>query len=69
MLHFAHFEKEAERIDEKHYRVTIRYSRDDETEMVIRILSFGPFIRVTEPAGFVNLIKKRLRMQKSCELQ
>lgn len=68
MLHFAHFEKEAERIDEKHYRLKINYNKSDETEMVIRILSFGPLIKVTEPESFVNLIKERLKMQKSCGL-
>lgn len=68
MLHFAHFKKEAERIDDKHYRMTIRYNRDDETEMVIRVLSFGPFIKVAGPEYFVKLIKERLKMQKSCEL-
>lgn len=65
---FAHFEKEAQRLDEKHYRVTINYRQDDETELVIRVLSFGPFIKVTEPERFVGLIKKRLEMQKSCGL-
>jgi len=68
LLHFAHFEKEARRLDEKRYRVTIRYQPDDETEMVIRVLSFGPFIRVTEPESFVELIKSRLEMQKRCGL-
>lgn len=32
--------------------------------MVIRVLSFGPFIKVTEPERFVGLIKKRLEMAK-----
>ena len=68
LLHFAHFEKEAQRLDEKHYRVTINYRQDDETELVIRVLSFGPFIKATEPERFVGLIKKRLEMQKSCGL-
>ena len=68
LLHFAHFEKEAQRLDEKRYRIKIKYHQDDETEMVIRILSFGPFIKVTEPESFVELIKERLEMQKSCEL-
>ena len=67
LLHFAHFEKEAQRLDEKHYRVTINYRQDDETELVIRVLSFGPFIKVTEPERFVGLIKKRLEMQKRQE--
>lgn len=68
MLHFAHFEKQAERIDKKHYLVHIRYDKDDETEMVIRILGFGPLIEVTEPDGFRNLMIERLKRQKSCEL-
>lgn len=68
LLHFAHFEKEAQRLDETHYRITIRYQRDDETELLIRVLSFGPFLEVTEPESFVSLVKTRLEMQKSCEL-
>ena len=71
LLHFAHFAKEAERIDENHYRITIEYDRDDEVEMVIRILSFGPMIKVSEPFYFRDLIKNRLLDQKnlikSCE--
>jgi hypothetical protein len=67
LLHFAHFKKQAERIDTDRYRVTISYDKDDENEMVIRILSFGPMIRVTAPQHFVGLIKERLINQKSCE--
>ena len=67
MMHFAHFEKQAERIDDK-YRVTLKYDKDDETEIVIRILSFGPFVKVIEPEMFVELIKDRLIKQKSCGL-
>ncbi|HNX61243.1 MAG TPA: WYL domain-containing protein [Candidatus Limiplasma sp.] len=68
LLHFAHYEKEAQRLDEKRYRIRVRYLQDDETEVVIRVLSFGPFVKVTEPESFVELIKERLKMQKSCEL-
>ncbi|MGI6578763.1 MAG: WYL domain-containing protein [Saccharofermentanales bacterium] len=67
LLHFAHFEKQAEKIDDKYYKVTITYDKEDETELVIRILSFGPMIKVTAPRHFVNLIKERLINQKSCE--
>lgn len=67
LLHFAHFEKQAEKIDEERYRVSLSYDKDDETEMVIRILSFGPMIKVTSPPHFVELIKERLKSQKSCE--
>lgn len=68
MLHFAHFEKEAERIDDKRYKATVKYDKDDETEMVIRILSFGPMIKVTSPDYFVEQIKDRLRRQKYLEI-
>ena len=65
MLHFAHFEKQAEKIDDKHYVLRLKYYESDETEMIIRILSFGPYVKVEEPQEFVELIKERLNMQKS----
>ena len=68
LLHFAHFEKRAEKIDDGHYKVTIYYDKDDETEIVIRVLSFGPMLKVIAPKHFVGLIKQRLLDQKSCEL-
>ncbi|MBR3439363.1 MAG: WYL domain-containing protein, partial [Clostridia bacterium] len=68
MLHFAHFEKETQRTGDNTYRVTLYYDWDDETELVIRILSFGPKIKVIEPENFINLIKDRLKRQKSCGL-
>lgn len=69
LLHFAHFKKEAEQLDNKSYRIKIYYDKSDKTELVIRVLSFGPFVKVTEPIEFVNLIKERLIMQKSCGLK
>lgn len=69
MLHFAHFEKQAERVDDNHYILRIRYYENDETEVVIRVLSFGPYVRVIEPDSFIELIKQRLISQKSCELR
>ena len=65
-MHFAHFEKQAEKLEENRYRVTITYDKNDETEIVIRILSFGPMVKVTMPQSFVDLIKERLISQKSC---
>lgn len=66
LMHFAHFEKQAEKIAEDKYRVTVSYHKDDEAEIVIRILSFGPMIKVTAPNRFAELIKERLLSQKSC---
>lgn len=67
LLHFAHFEKQVERLEPEKYRVTIRYDAEDETELVIRVLAFGPMLRVTEPEPFIRLIQKRLLRQKGCE--
>ena len=66
LLHFAHFKKQAEKMEETRYKVSLTYDKDDETEVLIRILSFGPMIKVTGPDDFVNLIKDRLKRQRSC---
>ena len=68
MLHFAHFEKRAEKISEDEYMLTVKYDRDDTTELVIRVLSFGPMVEVTGPKDFRNLIIERLKKQKNCGL-
>ena len=67
MLHFAHFEKRAERFD-GYYLLHIKFNKDDEPEMVIRVLSFGPTVEVIEPEGFKKLIIDKLKNQKSCDL-
>ena len=64
MLHFAHFEKRAEKAD-GHYRLHIRFQKDDEPEMVIRVLSFGPLVEVLESENFKNLIIDKLKAQKA----
>ena len=64
MLHFSHLEKETERLENDLYRVTLRYQRDDEMELLIRVLSFGPKLRVISPPGFIEQIKERLNRQK-----
>lgn len=66
VLHFAHFEKEVIRLGKGKYILRVNYSVNDETELLIRVLSFGPFLKVTEPDDFIRLIKERLRSQKSC---
>ena len=63
LLHFSHLEKETKRLDENRYLVTLKYDRQDQTEMVIRILSFGPVIRVTEPESFIILLRDRIERQ------
>lgn len=68
MLHFSHFKKEAEKLDNGKYRLKIYYDSSDETELVIRVLSFGPFVEVTEPLRFRSLITERLENQKKLNI-
>jgi predicted DNA-binding transcriptional regulator YafY len=65
MLHFSDCRKETRRLDDKHYHVTLWYDSQDETEILIRVLSFGQMIRVTSPESFINLIKERIIRQKN----
>lgn len=64
LLNFSHYEKVAEYLKEqKKYRITINYDDTDETDLVIRTLSFGPHVKAMEPRRFVELIKDRLWQQ------
>lgn len=68
MLSFSDLEKETLKLDDDTYRIKLKYRVDDETEILIRILAFGPMMKVLEPEPFVNLIKERLKKQKGCGL-
>lgn len=64
MLHFSHLEKETSRLDDGSYQIKLAYDMDDETEILIRVLSFGPMLEVTGPERFRKQIRRRLKMQK-----
>ena len=68
MLHFAHFEKRVEKLDKQNYLLKIKYSHDDETELVIRILSFGPLVEVVDTDPFRALVIQKLKKQINCGL-
>ncbi len=64
MLQFASWEKQTEYDDEtKKYICKIYYDKQDETELLIRILAFGPVIKVLGPRGFLKSIKERIFRQ------
>ncbi len=63
MLHFSDLEKETEKLDERRYRITLWYKKEDETEILIRVLSFGPILKVLEPEEMVRQIRERLERQ------
>lgn len=58
LMHFSDLAKETEKLDESHYLLTVQYDKSDETEMLFRVLSFGPTIKVREPEDFKELIRK-----------
>ncbi|MDD7388769.1 MAG: WYL domain-containing protein [Lachnospiraceae bacterium] len=65
LLHFSHLEKETKKLDDRHYIVKLTYDASDETEMLIRILAFGPSVKVVEPEELIAEIRERLKKQ-SC---
>ena len=63
LLHFSHFEKETRKLEERLYQIRLRYDQDDETELLIRVLSFGPVLEVQSPGEFAALVKTRITRQ------
>lgn len=63
MLHFSHFEKKATKISDDEYELEVFYDVEDEKEMVIRILSFGPCVKVIAPQTIVDSVKEKLTKQ------
>ncbi|UZW14682.1 WYL domain-containing protein [Clostridium pasteurianum] len=64
MLNFASFQKHTGyHKDTQKYITYIYYDMKDETELLIRILSFGPVIKVLGPDRFLNILKKRIKRQ------
>ncbi len=65
MLHFSDLGKTTEVAGEKTYQMVLRYDPADEAEILIRLLSFGPFVKVIEPAEMVEKVKARLKRQRA----
>ena len=63
LLHFSHFEKETFKLDNRLYQIKLRYDKNDETELLIRVLSFGPVLEVRSPTEFIQLMKNRIQKQ------
>lgn len=63
MLQFANYEKSTRKLDEDTYECLIYYNKDNETELLIEILSFGPMIKVVGNETFLRQIKERLKRQ------
>lgn len=63
-LQFSSLEKHIRYLKEEHcFECTMYYDKADEKELVIRLLSFGPLIKVTGPEPFLGIIRKRIARQ------
>ena len=69
MLHFSYLEKETERLDDNRYKISLYYEKEDEAELLIRVLSFGPVLKVVSPDAFVEKLRKKLEKQKKLRIQ
>jgi predicted DNA-binding transcriptional regulator YafY len=63
MLQFSYLAKRTERISDKTFRMTLHYLQEDETELLIKIISFGPLVKVAEPDSFAALLRERVERQ------
>ena len=63
MLQFSYLAKRTERTGERTYRMTLHYRQEDETELLIKIISFGPLVKVTGPDSFASRIRDRIEKQ------
>ena len=64
MLHFAYFHTAVEPIEGTNkFRVHIEYDNEDLSEMVIRVLMFGPYVEVTNPPEFRQAVVAKLEQQ------
>ncbi len=66
MLQFASWEKitEYDEVNDR-YLCQIFYDKEEETELLIRILGFGPVVKVLGPESFLNQIRTRVSNQVS----
>lgn len=69
MMEFAELERISDFDDEtKECTVTMKYDAKDETEILIRILSFGPVVEVVGDDGLRELVADRVRRQGELNL-
>lgn len=69
LRNFSHYEKRLVRLHSNRYWLYVNYDASCRDELVCRILSLGSLIKVEEPAEFVELIRRRLKLQKSIGLR
>lgn len=64
LIEFSSYRKTSEYDEKTSVCLTrIYYNTGDETELLIRLLGFGPVLKVVSPPHFVNLMRERVKAQ------
>ena len=62
-MKFSHYKKEIEKTGDDSYRIILKYDRDEETDVLIQLMSFGSYISVISPLKIKKEICSRLKRQ------
>lgn len=64
MMEFASYEKRSELdLDTGRCHASIYYDSQDETELLIMLLGFGPVLKITGPEDFLEKVRERVERQ------
>ncbi|MBQ8966685.1 WYL domain-containing protein [Ruminococcus sp.] len=63
LMEFAAYEKRTERSEEGTVKVRLWYDRNDETELLIRLLGYGPTLEITGPLHMRAKARERVMRQ------
>lgn len=62
---FSYFKKTCKKTEKENtYELTVDYDKSDESEVVIKILMFGPNMKVLEPIDVSDKVNQRISKQK-----
>lgn len=63
MMKFAHYRKEVVRTGDNTYHVEMEYDVDDETDVLIQLMSFGSYVNLLKPENMKNELRERISRQ------
>ena len=63
MLQLADYKKEVYRLNDGNYEVKLYYNKGDEGQIIGRLLSFGPYVKVKSPDSVVRQIVQKVSEQ------
>ena len=62
---FSYFKRTCKKTEKENtYELTVDYDKSDESEVVIKILMFGPNMKVLEPIDVSDKVNQRISKQK-----